>query len=144
MLFIRWLLMAILWVYLPKYSTTDFVFPNGFLAKTTQGFFHKSCLICSYFIGSFALSFSQNFALKTFDKAFTGNRNLPLLLLFFHCSSLSTPPPGTMQCKCGCKLYCCPQVCKTAIIPICTSLFLPNCCSVSQVASNKVSYTIFG
>jgi hypothetical protein len=35
-----------------------------FLGKTTQGFFHKSCLICSYFIGSFALSFSQNFALK--------------------------------------------------------------------------------
>jgi hypothetical protein len=32
-----------------------------------------------------------------------------------------------------------PQVCKTAIIPICTSLFLPNCC-VSQVASNKVSH----
>jgi hypothetical protein len=40
--------MAILWVYLPKYSTTDFGLPNGFLANTTQGLRHKSFRICSY------------------------------------------------------------------------------------------------
>src|SRR3970040_270787 len=136
--------MAILWVYLPKYSTTYFGLPNGFLAKTTQGFFHKSCLICWYFIGSFTLSFSQYFALKTFDKAFTGNKNLPSFLMFFHFPSLPTPPPGTIQCKCGCKLNCCPQVCKTAIMPVCVSLFLPNCFRVSHEATNKMSYTNLG
>ena len=87
----------------PNIPPQTWVLPKGFLAKTTQGFFHNSCLICSYFIGSFSLSFSQNFALKTFDKAFTGNRNLPSRLLFCHCPFLSTPPPGTMQCKCGCR-----------------------------------------
>jgi hypothetical protein len=30
------------------------------------------------------------------------------------------PPPGTMQCKCGCRDKFCPQVCSTAIIPNCT------------------------
>ena len=58
--------MAILWVYLPKYSTTDFGLPKGFLANTTHGFCHNSCRICSYWIGNFALSFSQYLALKAF------------------------------------------------------------------------------
>ena len=61
MLLILLLLMAILWVYLPKYSTTDLRLPKGF--------FHKSCRICSYWIGDFAFSFSQYVALKTLDKA---------------------------------------------------------------------------
>ena len=63
--------MAILWVYLPKYSTTDLGLPKGFLANTTHGFCHNTCRICSYWIGNFALSFSQYLALKTFDKALT-------------------------------------------------------------------------
>ena len=58
--------MAILWVYLPKYSTTDFGLPKGFLANTTHGFCHNSCRICSYWIGNFALSFSKYLALKAF------------------------------------------------------------------------------
>ncbi len=33
---------AILWVYLPKYSTTLLLLPKGFLANTTQFFSHKS------------------------------------------------------------------------------------------------------
>ncbi len=74
MFLIRWLLMAILWVYLPKYSTTDFGLPKGFLANTSHGLCHNSCRICSYFIGSFALSFWQYLALKNFDKAFTVTR----------------------------------------------------------------------
>ena len=89
-------------------------------------------------------SFSQNLALKTLLNAFTENKNLPSLLMFFHTPFSSTPPPGTMQCTCGCKLSCCPQVCKTAIIPICICLFFPNVWSVSQAVSNKVSYSIFG
>jgi hypothetical protein len=67
-------------MYLPKYSTTDFGLPKGFFANTTHGFLHKSCRICSYWIGNFALSLAQYLALKTFDKAFTGNKNLPLIL----------------------------------------------------------------
>ena len=101
MLLILWLLMAILWVYLPRYSTTDFGLPKGFLAKITHGFCHNSCRICSYFMGSFALSFWQYFALNTFDKALTGNKNLPFVGLFCHCPSLPIPPPGTMQCNAG-------------------------------------------
>lgn len=53
-----------LWVYLPKDSTTDLKLPKGLLAKTTQGFYPNSCRNCSYLMGSLALGFSQNFALK--------------------------------------------------------------------------------
>ena len=60
--------MAILWVYRPKYSTTDFGLPKGLLENTTHGFCHNSCRICSYWVGNFALSFPQNLALKTLDK----------------------------------------------------------------------------
>ena len=71
MLLILLLLMAILWVYLPKYSTTDLGLPKGFFANTTHGFCHNSCWVCSYWIGDFALSFSQYLVLKTFDKVLT-------------------------------------------------------------------------
>ena len=89
MLLIRWLLIAIIWVYLPKYSTTDFGLPNGFLTNITQDFFHKSCRIYWYWIGNFALSLPQYLALKTFNNALTGNKNLPSLCYFsifrFYC-----------------------------------------------------------
>ena len=71
MLSILLLLMAILWLYRPKYSTTDFGLPKGFLANTTHGFCHNSGRIYSYWVGDFALSFSQYLALKTFDKTLT-------------------------------------------------------------------------
>ena len=48
-----------------------------------------------------SFSFSQNLALKTLLTAFTGNKNLPSFLMFFQVPLSSTPPPGTMQCKCG-------------------------------------------
>src|SRR5574343_901370 len=136
--------MAILWVYLPRYSTTDFGLPKGLLAKTTQAFCHNSLRICSYCIGSLLFNFSQYWALKTFDKAFTGKRNLPSQRIFFQLPCLSIPPPGTMQCKCGCRDKFCPQVCKIAIIPICRSWLLPNCAKVCQTASNKTQNNNFG
>ena len=47
MLLILVLLMAILWVYLPKYSTTNIGLSKGFLANTTLGFCHNSGRIFS-------------------------------------------------------------------------------------------------
>ena len=105
MLLIRWLLIAIIWVYLPKYSTTDFGLPNGFLANITQDFFHKSCRIYWYWIVNFALSLPQYLALKTFNNALTGNKNLPSALLFFHFPFLLLPRREahhrTEQCNAG-------------------------------------------
>ena len=82
-------------------TTQIFGLPNGFLAKTTQGFSHRLCLILVYSLRFLSFNFSQNLALKTLLKAFTENKNLPSLLMFFQAPLSSTPPPGTMQCKCG-------------------------------------------
>src|SRR5680860_626318 len=91
--------------------------------------------------------FSTKRALKTLLIAFTGNRYLPLLLAYFHFPLAVTPPPGTIQCKCGCKLRFCPQVCSMATIPIPAPRNLglaPKPCSTLHAVLNKIVYTCFG
>src|SRR5690606_15090261 len=96
----RWLLMATLWVYLPKYSITCFGPPKGRLAYTTQ-FLVKSFSIKSPSVIPQALKEATNFARNTLLSAFTGNRNLSVLTFFLHFPCIVRPPPGTMQCRCG-------------------------------------------
>src|SRR5678810_1500806 len=92
----------------------------------------------------FALNCCTYFALNTLLSAFTENKYLLLLTCFCHLPILCMPPPGTTQCKCGCNDKFWPQVCNTAIIPNCISLFLPNWCMVCHTALNKLSYTTWG
>jgi hypothetical protein len=111
--FSLWLLMAILWVYLPKYSMTDCALPKGRLAYTTQFLANKALRTC----GSMATSLESAaiyFALKTLLSALTGNRNFPSALMFTQFPCLSTPPPGTMQfapLSPVCSPYC--LICKS-------------------------------
>src|SRR5665647_2697634 len=111
--------MAILWVYLPRYSITLLGPLKGRLANTTQSFLYNS-FTSSLFIsaGNLSLSNAINLPLKTLLMAFTENKYLPLVFAVFHFPCLVSPPPGTMQCKCGCKLSVCPQVCRMAIMPL--------------------------
>src|SRR5215831_10543326 len=92
----------------------------------------------------FALNCCTYFALNTLLSTFTAKRYLLLRTCFCHAHFASIPPPGTMQCKCGCNDRFCPQVCSTAIMPNCKPAVLPNCLSVSHTDLNKASYIIAG
>ena len=139
----RLLLMATLCVYRPRYSITCLGPPNGRLAYTTQFLMNK---LSSKFLSSIfcALKHCTYFALNTLLIAFTENKYLLLRNCFCHWPCASTPPPGTMQCRCGCRLKFCPQVCNIDIIPSCTPAVAPNCLSVCHTLANKQSYTMFG
>ena len=98
-LFRRWLLIAILWVYLPKYSTTWGGPKNGCLQYTTQSL-PKSFSVRSFpSWGCCFLRPATNRALKTLLSAFTGKRNLPLFFAYFHLPVGVIPHRG--QCNAG-------------------------------------------
>ena len=139
--------MAILWVYLPRYSTTCFGPRKGSLAYTTH-FRLKSfrATVCGITTPLLRSSFT-NFARKTFASALDGNKYLPSLLAVFHFRLNPIPPPGIMQCRCGCKLRFCPQVCNTAVIPVVAPKCLwssLNCLIVLLADRNKLLYTSLG
>jgi hypothetical protein len=127
----RWLLVVILWVYLPKYSTTDFWLQKVF-GKNNQGLLHNSCRICSVFYGLLSFELSQYFCHKTFDKALQGTEIFPSavlpLLLFVN--------SATRECN---AMYGWTQLLSPSVRPL---SFLPEfLCFVLQrfhVASNKV------
>src|SRR5690606_40490796 len=100
--------MATLWVYLPKYSITCFGPPKGRLAYTTQFLVDKAFIKAPSPFPE-ARSRATNFARNTLLSAFTGNKYLSVLTFFLHFPCLVMPPPGTMQCRCGCRLRFCPQ-----------------------------------
>src|SRR5690554_2116480 len=104
MAIILWLLMAILWVYLPKYSTTVLGVAKGRLAYTTHFFLKTASYISCGMLNSLFLNSVTYFALNTLLMDFTLNKYLLLFFAFFHFPALLNPPPGTIQCKCGCKL----------------------------------------
>src|SRR5690606_3772663 len=129
--------MATLCVYLPKYSMTCLGPPKGLFAYTTQ-FLEKSLSVKFWSLIPLALNKATNFARNTLLIAFTEKRYLSVLTFFFHFPCLLIPPLGTMQCRCGCRLRFCPQVCKMAIIPSWIPSVLPNWFKVAHAASNRV------
>src|SRR5688500_9227589 len=79
--------------------------------------------------------------------AFTLNKYLPLLFAIFQLPDFVSPPPGTMQCRCGCRVSVCPQVCSMLIIPACApshSGSLPKLFITLHAVLNNVSYICLG
>lgn len=75
------------------------------------------------------------------------NRYFPLFLAGFHLPDLPTPPPGTIQCRCGCRPRFWPHVCRMAIMPVRPPRCFgsaPNCPRVAHAALNRLPYTVFG
>src|ERR1044071_4406072 len=111
----RWLLMATLCVYLPRYSITCFGPPKGRLAYTTQSLLYsvfRTFLSTVMLLASSQFSrASINLCLNTLLIAFTGKRKLPLFFDDFQHPAASNPPPGTIMCTWGCRLRFWPQVC---------------------------------
>src|SRR5690554_893357 len=99
MAIILWLLMAILWVYLPKYSTTVLGVAKGRLAYTAHFFLKTASYISCGMLNSLFLNSVTYFALNTLLIDFTGKRNFSLFFAAFYLPDLLKPPPGTMQCK---------------------------------------------
>ncbi len=121
---------------------------RSFFANTTQGCLKR--LFCNTVVIYFGIPFFScvvNLPLNTLLIAFTLNKYLPCDFAVRHLFCLVKSPPGTMQCRCGCRLIVCPQVCRMAIIPVCTpSHFasLPKQFIVSHTASNKMLYMVAG
>ena len=64
-----------------------------------------------------------------------------------HLFCFVNPPPGTMQCRCGCNVIVCPQVCSMAIIPVCAPSHFVSCPKqliVSHTLLNKMLYMVAG
>jgi hypothetical protein len=107
---ILWLLIATLWVYLPRYSMTCLGPPKGRFAYTTHCLVNK--LSNSDLSHIPCVRNSRTYlARKTWLSALTENRNLLDRIFCCHLPLASIPPPGTIQCRCGCRLRFCPQVC---------------------------------
>jgi hypothetical protein len=120
-----------------KYSTTDFVFPNGFLAKPTK----VSSINLVYlfvFYRLFCFEFFANFALKLSIKPYW-NRIYHYFYYFFHCS-LFCPLRPTMQCKWGCKLNCCPKCAKRLSFPFVLPVFAKLLESPSRLKQSIIHY----
>ena len=93
--------MAILCVYLPRYSITCFGPPNGRLAYTTQ-FLVKRFSINDLSLIPLCLNRATYFARYTLLSAFAGNKYFPFGVMVLKYPFASTPAPGTMQCRCAC------------------------------------------
>src|SRR5680860_599701 len=138
--------MAILLVYLPKYSTTYSGFAKGRLQYTTQSLANRLSLNPCGRVNSLRTCSTKR-ALKTLLIAVAGNRYLPLLLAYFHFPLAETPPPGTMQCRCGCRLRFWPQVCSIATMPMVPPRNLglaPKSRNTLHALLNKMVYTVLG
>jgi hypothetical protein len=99
--------MAILWVYLPRYSTTDLGLQKAFWQNDPL-FLPKLFLDSSIIIGLFACKAAQYLA-QTLDNALTGNKNLPSPLIFFQL--LFYQPRRLVRCSvCGCRTGSVPSV----------------------------------
>src|SRR3954452_24120868 len=98
MFLIRWLLMATLWVYRPRYSMTCLGPPKGRLAYTTHSLLYnvfRNCLFKPSLPAESHLSSpSINWCLNTLLIALTGKRKVPLCFDGFQQPAALKPPPG--------------------------------------------------
>ena len=96
------------WVYLPKYSITLLGPAKGLLAWATQSL-ENSPSYKDRRPSSLSLSSATDLALNTLPGAFTGYRDSLFLPAFVAPPLPSTPTPGTIQCRCGCRDRFCPH-----------------------------------